>query len=110
MESYNEIIRRLDALEKRVADQKKELDKLGFNTGSSETPIIPVITGDPGSAQEFGRILLEEENIFVTPIVYPMVAKELSRLRTQMNTLLTRDDLDKALEAFERIGKKLKLI
>ncbi len=89
---------------------KKELDSLGFNTGKSETPIIPIITGDPGSAQEFGRILLEEEGIFVTPIVFPMVAKELSRLRVQMNSLLTKEDLNKALEAIERIGKKLKVI
>lgn len=89
---------------------KKELDSLGFNTGKSQTPIIPVITGDPKSAQEFGRILLEKESIFVTPIVYPMVAKELSRLRTQMNALLTREDLDRALAAFESIGKSLKII
>ncbi len=89
---------------------KKQLDSLGFNTGNSQTPIIPIITGDPGSAQEFGKILMEKENIFVTPIVYPMVAKELSRLRVQMHALLTREDLDKALEAIERIGKKLKVI
>lgn len=89
---------------------KKELDSLGFNTGNSQTPIIPIITGDPGSAQEFGKILLDEESIFVTPIVFPMVAKELSRLRVQMNAQMTREDLDKALGAMETIGKKLKII
>ena len=89
---------------------KKQLDKLGFNTGKSATPIIPIITGNPESAKTFSRLLLEEENIFVTPIVFPMVAKELSRLRTQINALLTREDLDKALAAIEKVGKKLKII
>ncbi|MFH1240659.1 MAG: aminotransferase class I/II-fold pyridoxal phosphate-dependent enzyme [Candidatus Diapherotrites archaeon] len=89
---------------------KKELDSLGFNTGNSQTPIIPIITGDPGSAQEFGKILMDEESIFVTPIVFPMVAKELSRLRIQMNAQMTRDDLTRALGAMEKIGNKLKII
>ena len=51
-----------------------------------------------------------DENIFVTPIVYPMVAKELSRLRTQMSALMTKEDLDRALEAIGRIGKELKIV
>jgi len=88
---------------------KKQLDGMGFNTGESETPIIPIITGDPKSAQEFGKRLMDE-NIFVTPIVYPMVAKELSRLRTQMSALMTKEDLDRALEAIGRIGKELKIV
>ncbi|MEK6916355.1 MAG: aminotransferase class I/II-fold pyridoxal phosphate-dependent enzyme [Nanoarchaeota archaeon] len=88
---------------------KKQLDSMGVNTGESETPIIPIITGDPKSAQEFGKKLMDE-NIFVTPIVYPMVAKELSRLRTQIAASMTKEDLDRALEAIERIGKELKVV
>lgn len=89
---------------------KKQLISLGFNTGNSATPIIPIITGDAEKAQTLSDQLYKEENIFATPIVYPMVAKELSRIRTQMNALLTKEDLDKALSALERIGKKLKII
>lgn len=89
---------------------KKELDNMGFNTGRSQTPIIPIITGDPKSAQDFGKTLMEKESIFVTPIVFPMVAKELSRLRVQMNARLTKEDLNKALEAIERTAKGLKII
>jgi len=99
---------------KRVWDHtnyfKKEVQNMGYNTGNSETPIIPLIIGDPGKAQELARVLFEEENIYGTPIVFPMVAKELSRIRVQMNALLTKDDLNTALSAIEKIGKKLKII
>jgi glycine C-acetyltransferase len=89
---------------------KKEVQSLGYNTGNSQTPIIPLIIGDPGKAQELARILFEEENIYGTPIVFPMVARELSRIRVQMNALLTKDDLNMALGAIEKVGKKLKII
>ncbi|MEX2720557.1 MAG: aminotransferase class I/II-fold pyridoxal phosphate-dependent enzyme [Candidatus Wukongarchaeota archaeon] len=89
---------------------KKEVQSMGYNTGNSQTPIIPLIVGDPGKAQELARILFEEENIFTTPIVYPIVARELSRIRVQMNALLTRDDLNIALSAIEKVGRKLSII
>ncbi len=89
---------------------KKEVQNMGYNTGNSQTPIIPLIVGDPGKAQELARILFEEEKIYGTPIVFPMVARELSRIRVQMNALLTKDDLNLALGAIEKVGKKLKVI
>jgi glycine C-acetyltransferase len=89
---------------------RKEAQNLGYNTGNSETPIIPLIIGNPGKAQDLARILFEEENIYGTPIVFPMVARELSRIRIQMNALLTKDDLNTALRAIEKVGKKLKII
>jgi glycine C-acetyltransferase len=89
---------------------KKEVQDMGYNTGSSETPIIPLIVGDPGKAQDLARVLFEEENVYGTPIVFPMVARELSRIRVQMNALLTKDDLNMALSAIEKVGKKLDII
>jgi len=89
---------------------KKEVQNMGYNTGNSQTPIIPLIIGDPGKAQELARVLFEEENIYGTPIVFPMVARELSRIRVQMNALLTKEDLDTALAAIEKVGKKLNII
>jgi len=89
---------------------KKEVQGMGFNTGNSQTPIIPLIVGDPGKAQKLGELLFTEESIYVTPIVFPMVAKELSRIRVQMNALLSKEDLNKSLGAIERIGKKLDII
>ena len=89
---------------------KKEVQEMGFNTGNSQTPIIPLIVGDPGKAQKLGELLFTEESIYVTPIVFPMVAKELSRIRVQMNALLSKEDLNNALGAIKRIGKKLDII
>jgi glycine C-acetyltransferase len=89
---------------------KKEVQSMGYNTGNSQTPIIPLIIGDPGKAQELARILFEEENVYGTPIVFPMVARELSRIRVQMNALLTKEDLNTALRAIEKVGKKLAII
>lgn len=87
-----------------------KVQDLGFNTGNSSTPIIPLIIGEPGKAQNLAKILYQEENIFTTPIVFPMVAKELSRIRVQMNALLTQEDLDYAIGAIEKVGKKLAII
>ncbi|MHA2033297.1 MAG: aminotransferase class I/II-fold pyridoxal phosphate-dependent enzyme [Candidatus Hodarchaeales archaeon] len=89
---------------------KKEVQSMGYNTGNSETPIIPLIIGDPGKAQNLARVLFEEEGIYGTPIVFPMVARELSRIRVQMNALLTKDDLITALSAIEKVGKKLNIL
>ena len=89
---------------------KNEVQNMGYDTGNSATPIIPLIVGDPGKAQELARVLFEDEGIYGTPIVFPMVAKELSRIRVQMNALLTKDDLNLALSAIEKVGKKLNII
>ena len=88
---------------------KKELAALGFNTGVSTTPIIPVMIGDSAKAQAFSQRLFEE-GIFALPIVFPMVAKDKARIRTMMNAGLTREDLDFALGTFEKIGKELKIV
>ncbi len=83
--------------------------KLGFDTGKSETPIIPVMIGESSAAKRFSSRLFEL-GVFALPIVFPMVAKDKARIRTIMNAALTRDDLDEALSAFEKIGKELRLI
>ncbi len=89
---------------------KKEVQNMGYNTGASATPIIPLIVGDPGKAQKLAEKLFTQENIFATPIVFPMVARELSRIRVQMNALLTKDDLDYAISALKKIGNELEII
>jgi glycine C-acetyltransferase len=88
---------------------KKELQSLGFDTGISQTPITPVIVGESSVAQELSKRLFEE-GVFALPIVYPMVAKDKARIRTMMNAALTKDDLNFALEKFEKIGRELKII
>ena len=89
---------------------KKEVQDLGYDTGNSATPIIPLIVGDPGKAQKLAEKLFTQENIFATPIVFPMVARELSRIRMQMNALLSKEDLDYAVAALKKIGNELEII
>jgi len=88
---------------------RKEIRALGFDTGLSQTPIVPVMMGDGGAAKMFSSRLFDI-GVFALPIVFPMVAKDKARIRTIMNAALTRKDLDEALSAFEKIGKELKLI
>ena len=88
---------------------KKELSSMGFDTGHSQTPITPVIVGESGVAKELSNGLYDE-GVFALPIVFPMVARDKARIRTIMNAGLTREDLDFALEKFEKLGKKLDII
>ncbi len=82
---------------------------LGFDIGNSTTPIIPVIVGESGVAKRLSARLFEE-GIFALPIVFPMVARDKARIRTIMNAALTKEDLDFAIDAFEKIGKELHII
>lgn len=88
---------------------KGAMKDLGFNIGTSETPITPIIVGESGVAKKLS-VRLFEEGIFALPIVYPMVARGKARIRTIMNAALTTQDLDSAIEAFEKIGKELHII
>jgi len=88
---------------------KKELESMGFDTGESETPITPVIVGESKKAKDLSNRLYDE-GVFALPIVFPMVARDKARIRTMMNAGLTKDDLNFALEKFEKLGKKLVII
>jgi glycine C-acetyltransferase len=88
---------------------KKAMKDLGFNIGNSTTPITPVIVGESGVAKRLSSRLYEEK-VFALPIVFPMVARDKARIRTIMNAALTRQDLDFAIGAFEKIGKELHII
>lgn len=88
---------------------RKGIQSLGFNTGKSQTPIIPVMIGESGTTKRFSSMLFGM-GMFALPIVFPMVAQDKARIRTIMNAALTRADLDEALDAFGKIGKKLGLV
>jgi glycine C-acetyltransferase len=100
---------RIDRLWSNANFFKKGLHGLGFDTGASETPITPVIAGDEAKAVELSR-LLWEEGVFSPAIVFPTVAKGQSRVRTIVTADHREEDLAEALDAFERVGKKLGLI
>lgn len=88
---------------------RKEFKALGFDIGNSESPIIPVMVGDEEKAKKFSSKLFEE-NIFATPIVFPMVAKGKARIRVIPSASHSIKDLDKGIEAFGKIGRELQLI
>ena len=81
----------------------------GFDTGNTETPIIPVMCGKSKAAKDLADYLWTEE-IFVLPIFYPMVARDKARIRVQVCTKHTTEQLDKAAAAFKEGGRKLGII
>jgi glycine C-acetyltransferase len=97
---------RLERLWDNTRTLKAGLHDLGFDTGDSETPITPVITGEEETTQTFARRLFEE-GVFTPAIVFPTVAKGRARVRTIVTADHTADDLAEALSAFERVGKEL---
>ncbi|MGH2513453.1 MAG: glycine C-acetyltransferase [Candidatus Limnocylindrales bacterium] len=88
---------------------KAELGRLGFDTGASETPITPVMMGDSATAGRFSDRLFDE-GVFAQPIVFPTVALDKARIRTIVTAAHTDAHLDRALDAFGRIGHELGLI
>ena len=88
---------------------KRGLLQLGFNTGHSETPITPVIVGDGALAMKFSTRLFEE-GVFAQGIVFPTVPADKCRVRTIVTALHTREELTKALNVFEKVGKELNII
>ncbi len=88
---------------------RKELQSLGFDTGRSETPIIPIMCGESKIAKQLSS-MLGKSGILVGAIVFPMVSRDKARVRTQMSSGLSREDLDTVIAEFERCGKELGLI
>ena len=88
---------------------RSEMQSLGFDTGVSETPIIPVMCGESHLAKEFSNQLYEK-GIFALPIVFPMVAKDKARIRCMISSGLTKQDLDTVISTFAEVGKKLGII
>ena len=88
---------------------KENMKKLGFDLGVSETPITPVMLYDAKVATEFSKRLLEE-GVFAQAIGYPTVPKGKARIRVMISAVHTKEDLDFAIEKFEKVGKELNVI
>jgi glycine C-acetyltransferase len=88
---------------------KAGLERLGFNTGLSESPITPVIAGDSAVANKLSDRLFEE-GVFAQAIGFPTVARDKARVRTIVTATHTREDLQYALDAFAKVGGELGLI
>ncbi len=87
----------------------KGLQEMGFDTGNSQTPIIPAMCGESSKAVELSNGMMDE-GILALPIVFPMVARDKARIRNMMNSGLSKEQLDLALRAYEKIGKRIGII
>jgi glycine C-acetyltransferase len=88
---------------------KAGLERLGFNTGPSESPITPVITGDSARANMLSDRLFQQ-GVFAQAIGFPTVAKDKARVRTIVTATHTVEDLQYALDMFELVGRELNLV
>ena len=83
--------------------------KMGFNTGPSETPIIPIIIGDMNATFLTWRLLFEE-GVYTNPVIPPAVPPNLSLLRTSYMATHTDEQMAFVLATFEKVGRMLDLI
>ena len=81
----------------------------GFDTGSSETPIVPVMLGEAKTAQEFSRRLFERE-VFAMAIGFPTVPMGKARIRVMISATHSQQDLDYGVEQFCEVGRELQVI
>lgn len=87
----------------------REYKTLGFDTGMSETPVIPIIIGDRLRVYEMCK-LLSENGVFVNPVISPAVPPGREMLRTSYMATHSEEQLDRVLSAFEKVGKQMGLI
>jgi len=106
VERHPELVRRL---RDNTSYFRGQLTALGFKPLPGETPIIPVILGETVKAIQMSELLLGE-GVFVTGFGYPVVPQGHARVRCQLSAAHTREDLDFALLAFQRVGTRLGLI
>ncbi|NIM89735.1 MAG: aminotransferase class I/II-fold pyridoxal phosphate-dependent enzyme [Candidatus Aminicenantes bacterium] len=88
---------------------KSGFQAMGYNTGDTETPVIPVIIGDDDTTFLLWRFL-REEGIFTNPVIYPAVPKDQTLIRTSYSATHTDEELDIVLKTFEKCGKVLGII
>ena len=87
----------------------RELDALGFDTGDSASPVIPIVVGEDIAAFTMTR-QLQDAGIFVNPVVSPAVPKGRAMIRTSYMATHTQEHLERSLEALARIGLSMELI
>ncbi len=88
---------------------RQGLEKLGFNVVPGEHPIIPVMLGEAKLAKEMADLLLRED-VYAISFSYPVVPQGKARIRTQVSAAHEREHLDRALNAFAKVGKSLNII
>jgi glycine C-acetyltransferase len=85
------------------------MKKAGFDLKPTQSAIIPIMLYDAKLSQDFASLLLKE-GIYVIGFYYPVVPKGQARIRVQLSAAHKKEHLDKAIEAFSKVGKELKVI
>ncbi len=98
-----------DRLEENTKYFKEQIIAAGFDIKPGDSPIVPIMLYDAALSQKFADMLLEE-GVYAIGFFYPVVAKGAARIRTQISAAHTKADLDKAIAAFIKVGKALKVI
>jgi glycine C-acetyltransferase len=106
LESSTELV---DRLWENTRYFKAEVKRLGFDTGNSMTPITPIMLGEAPLAKEFSKKLFEN-GVFGMALGFPTVPKGKARIRVMISAAHSKDDLNRGLEAFAKVGKELKVI
>jgi glycine C-acetyltransferase len=106
LEESNELVQKL---QDNTAYFRSEIQKLGFTILEGIHPIVPVMVGEASVAMDMSSELLKE-GVYVRGLWYPVVPQGEARLRCQISAALEKGDIDRALEAFQTVGKKLGVI
>ena len=104
--SSNELI---DKLNNNKSFFRKKMANLGFDLKKGDHPIIPIMLYDAKLAQSMAKKLLEK-GVYVVGFFYPVVPKDQARIRVQISAAMSMDEIDKAVNAFEEVGKSLNII
>ena len=99
----------LHALAKNTAYFRSEITRIGYEIKDGVHPIIAIMLGDAKLAQNIAKDMLKE-NIYVIGFSYPVVPKGKARIRVQISAAHSHEDIDKAINAFHKIGLKYKVI
>ena len=98
-----------DKLEENTKYFKTKIISAGFDVKQGDSPIVPIMLYDATLSQDFADMLLKE-GVYAVGFFYPVVAKGQARIRTQISAAHTKEHLDKAVNAFIKVGKELKVI
>ena len=98
-----------DKLEENTKYFKTKIISAGFDVKQGDSPIVPIMLYDAALSQDFADMLLKE-GVYAVGFFYPVVAKGQARIRTQISAAHSKEHLDKAVNAFIKVGKELKVI
>lgn len=98
-----------DRLEENTNYFREKVKSAGFDIKEGDSPIVPIMLFDAALSQKFADALLEN-GVYAIGFFYPVVPKGEARIRTQISAAHSREDLDKAIDAFIKVGKNLKVI